>query len=146
MLTRDKIITTSRSWIGTPYHHQASVKHAGCDCLGLLRGVYREINDLNDDPEPIPSYSPDWAESNKGREDMLSAANRYLDPIPMKEYQPGDVIVFRFRPTTAAKHCAIVSYNDRMIHAHSGKTVIEVPIVPWWRTRIVGSFQFRGIE
>ena len=25
-----------RSWIGTPYRHQASLKGVGCDCLGLL--------------------------------------------------------------------------------------------------------------
>ena len=27
-------------WLGTPYHHQASVRGAGCDCLGLIRGIY----------------------------------------------------------------------------------------------------------
>ena len=33
------IVRAARGWIGTPYVHQASVRGAGCDCLGLLRGV-----------------------------------------------------------------------------------------------------------
>ena len=35
------ILAECRAWIGTPYRHQASVKGVGCDCLGLLRGIWR---------------------------------------------------------------------------------------------------------
>ena len=28
---RALILSEARSWIGTPYHHQMSVKGAGCD-------------------------------------------------------------------------------------------------------------------
>jgi len=42
----------ARSWIGTPYVHQASVKGVGCDCLGLLRGVWREL--VGAEPEKMP--------------------------------------------------------------------------------------------
>lgn len=38
-LERAAVVAEARDWIGTPYRHQASVKHAGCDCLGLIRGV-----------------------------------------------------------------------------------------------------------
>ena len=31
-----RVVATARAWIGTPYVHQASVRGAGCDCLGLL--------------------------------------------------------------------------------------------------------------
>jgi hypothetical protein len=37
------IIAAARSWLGTPYAHQASLKGVGCDCLGLVRGVWREV-------------------------------------------------------------------------------------------------------
>lgn len=37
------IIAIARSWLGTPYHDQASLRGVGCDCLGLARGVWREI-------------------------------------------------------------------------------------------------------
>ena len=45
----DKIVTEARRWIGTPYRHQAATRGAGTDCLGLIRGVWRE---------PLPSI---WA-------------------------------------------------------------------------------------
>ena len=42
MTTGDRIVALARGWIGTPYLHQTSAKAAGCDCLGLLRGIWRE--------------------------------------------------------------------------------------------------------
>lgn len=140
--TADTIITLARAWIGTPYHHQASLKGGGCDCLGLLRGVYREAYALDKDPEEMPPYSPDWAESSKGREDMLGAARRHLKEVE-GEPQPGDLVVFRFHAKSVAKHCAIMAYNGKMIHAHQGNAVIEVAMVPWWRRKIAGVFRFQ---
>lgn len=39
MVTRKAIVNAARSWLGTPYHHQASLRGVGCDCLGLIRGL-----------------------------------------------------------------------------------------------------------
>ncbi|MDF1729794.1 MAG: peptidase, partial [Sulfitobacter sp.] len=50
----------ARAWIGTPYIHQASRQGAGCDCLGLLRGLWREL--YGSEPEAVPAYSRDWSE------------------------------------------------------------------------------------
>ena len=47
-----RIIAAARGWIGTPYRHQASLKGVGADCLGLVRGVWREV--MGDEPEPPP--------------------------------------------------------------------------------------------
>ena len=38
-----RVISVARSWLGTPYHDQASLRGVGCDCLGLARGVWREV-------------------------------------------------------------------------------------------------------
>ena len=37
-----RIVDLARGWIGTPYLHQASCRGIGCDCLGLVRGVWRD--------------------------------------------------------------------------------------------------------
>ena len=37
------VVATARGWLGTPYLHQASCRGAGCDCLGLLRGLWRAL-------------------------------------------------------------------------------------------------------
>ena len=42
-MKRAEILSEARDWLGTPYRHQASLKGAGCDCLGLVRGVWRAL-------------------------------------------------------------------------------------------------------
>ena len=69
------VLAIARAWLGTPYLHQASCKGAGADCLGLLRGVWREV--VGAEPETVPAYSPDWSEAAR-REDLAEAAGRWL--------------------------------------------------------------------
>jgi NlpC/P60 family putative phage cell wall peptidase len=138
----DEVVRAARRWIGTPYHHQASVRGVGADCLGLVRGVWREL--YGRDAETPPPYSRDWAEAS-GRETMLEAATRHLRPIALKDAGAGDVVVFRLRAGTVAKHAAILTGRDRMIHAMEGGAAAEVPLSPWWRRRIAGAFAFPGV-
>ena len=119
--------------------HQASVKQVGADCLGLLRGVWREL--YGAEPEPIPAYTPDWAEA-LGEETLLAAARRHLTEITIAGAGPGDVYLFRMGLGHPAKHCAIVSGPDRIIHAYWGKAVCETRLVPWWQRRIAAAFAF----
>lgn len=42
-MTGADVVTEARSWIGTPFHWQASLKGVGCDCKGLVWGVAREL-------------------------------------------------------------------------------------------------------
>lgn len=141
MATRAEIVTIAQGWAGTPYRHQASAKGAGADCLGLLRGVWRDI--YESEPETPPPYRPDWYEG-RGEDLLLSKAHEYL--VKADNMQAGDVIVFRMRPKAAAKHVAIYIGDDRMIHAVSGRSVSENNLTDWYRRRIVGVFSFPGVE
>lgn len=138
-VSRASIVAAARGWIGTPYHHQASVRGVGADCLGLVRGVWREL--YGNDAETPPPYSRDWAEAG-GEETMLAAAARHLRPIAAGAARAGDVLVFRLRPGTVAKHAAILASETTMIHAMEGGSACEVPLSSWWRRRIAGAFQF----
>lgn len=137
----DAIVRAARGWIGTPYHHQACIKGAGTDCLGLVRGVWREIYGF--DAETPPAYSRDWAEA-AGRETMIEAARRHLVEIEPAHAQSGDVLLFRMRPGATAKHAGIVASATTMIHAMEGRPVAEVALGPWWRRRIAVAFKFPG--
>ncbi len=139
---RAPAVEIARSWIGTRYEHQASLKGEGADCLGLVRGVWREL--LGPEPESLPPYSWDWAEVG-GAETLLEAARRWLVEIPVGEARAGDVLLFRMAPGCAAKHCAILSSEDgqgRMIHAYWGRAVIETWLGDWWWRRLVAAFRF----
>jgi NlpC/P60 family putative phage cell wall peptidase len=107
-----------------------------------VRGVWREL--YGREAEAPPPYSRDWAEAT-GRETMLAAAARHLRPIAPAEADAGDVLVFRLRAGTAAKHAAILSGKTTMIHAMEGGPAAEVPLAPWWRRRIAGAFAFPGM-
>lgn len=135
----ERAVATARAWIGTPYHHQASCKGIGADCLGLIRGVYRAC--AGRDVAVLANYTRDWAEAS-GIETMLAGARAHLKEIAIAEIVPGDVILFRLRRGTVAKHAAIVATETTMIHAMEGCAVSEVSLSPWWRRHIAGAFRF----
>lgn len=140
-ISRQDIVAEARSWIGTPYRHQASLKGVGCDCLGLVRGVWREL--IGVEPERAPPYGPDWAEAS-GDESLAQAAARNLIAVPLDQFAPGDVLLFRWRNHLPAKHAAIVTSPGTMVHAHDGAAVAEVALAPWWGRRLAYAFRFPG--
>jgi NlpC/P60 family putative phage cell wall peptidase len=140
-LPRSAIVAETRSWLGTPYRHQASLKGVGCDCLGLVRGVWRAV--LGAEPEEVPPYASDWAEASAG-EPLAEAALRHLIAVDLADLAPGDVLLFRWRAGLTAKHAAIATAPDLMVHAHDGAAVAEVALAPWWRCRLAYAFRFPG--
>ena len=138
---RAAVIAEARAWIGTPYRHQGALKGVGCDCLGLVRGVWRAV--IGPEPERPPPYRPDWAEA--GGEDRLTrAALRHLGPVAIDAMQPGDVLLFRWRPGLPAKHAAILVEDGRFIHAQEGAAVASAPLAGWWQRHLSGAFAFPG--
>jgi NlpC/P60 family putative phage cell wall peptidase len=133
------VIAAARGWLGTPYHDQTSVLGVGCDCLGLVRGVWRELYGL--EPIPIPPYSRDWGETGP-REPLAEAARGVMLEVPTTEIAPGALLLFRMRTGSVAKHCGIVTAPDRFIHAYERTGVIEVPLDAAWRRRIAFVFLF----
>jgi len=136
-----RAVSEARGWIGTPYRHQAAVRGAGTDCLGLVRGVWRALYGV--EPEAVPPYTADWAEP--AREEVLwRAALRHLvphGPVPA----PGDVILFRMRDGGIAKHLGIAAApapGASFVHAYSGHGVVESPLSAPWARRIVACFAF----
>lgn len=135
------MVAAARGWLGTPYQHQASLKGVGCDCLGLVRGVWREL--YGAEPEAPPAYRADWAEMG-AEETLLEAARRHL--IPTNEIKAGDVLLFRMSPGACVKHAAIASSTEKIIHAYWGRACVESWLGPWWRRRITGVFSFPDLE
>lgn len=142
-MTRSEIVAAARRWIGTPYRHQASTRGVGTDCLGLLRGVWRE--QVGHEPEIAPPYSPDWAEI-LGEETLLMAARRHLVERDVGGAEAGDILLFRMSAGCPAKHCAILSPSDRIIHAYWGRSVVETRLSDWWQRRIAAAFSFPYLE
>jgi NlpC/P60 family putative phage cell wall peptidase len=133
------VIAAARDWLGTPYHDQASVCGVGCDCLGLVRGVWREL--YGPEPMPIPPYSRDWGETG-ACEPLAEAARLVMIEQPTTALLPGALLLFRMGAGAVAKHCGIVTTPDRFIHAYERSGVVEVPLDAAWRRRVAFFFLF----
>lgn len=139
---REGVVNEARAWIGTPYVHQMAVRGAGCDCLGLVRGVWRGV--IGPEPELPPAYSTDWSETS-GQERLWQAALRHLRPKDLSDPAAGDVILFRMKAGAVAKHLGIQSATGtepRFVHAYSGHGVVESPLSAPWARRVVARFEF----
>jgi NlpC/P60 family putative phage cell wall peptidase len=137
---RARIAAAAEAWIGTPYRHGASLKGAGADCLGLVRGVWREV--VGREPERLPPYAPDWAEA-RGEERLLEGMRRWFPAAAAPGL--GDVVLLRLRGRGPATHLGvIVSGGDapRMVHAMSGRGVVASTLGPAWRRRVAAVFGF----
>jgi NlpC/P60 family putative phage cell wall peptidase len=133
-----RVVDEARKWLGTPYRHQGSRLGVGADCLGLVRGIWRELYGIEPD-EPGP-YAMDWAE--KGDDDrLLDAALKHFSKA---ENAPafGQLVLFRWNASALAKHAGVMVSDTSFIHAYSGVGVVESPLVPAWRKKIAGVFAF----
>ncbi len=136
------VVARAQDWLGTPYQHQASCKGAGTDCLGLLRGIWREM--YGAEPRMVPSYTADWSEPT-GREDLLEAAQALLLPVAAGQEVPGDVLLFRMRPGSVAKHLGLLVRSGptaSFIHAYSGHGVVTSALSAPWQRKIAAIFRF----
>jgi NlpC/P60 family putative phage cell wall peptidase len=142
MTSAKAVVAEARRWIGTPYVHQAAVRGAGTDCLGLLRGVWCAV--CGPEPETVPAYTQDWAEPGNN-EELWQAARRWLIEAPRRDVALGDVLLFRMRTDSIAKHLGIVSCigpETSFIHAYTGHGVIESPLSAPWLRRVAAKFEF----
>ena len=135
MITREQIVAEAREWLDTPFNHQASVKCVGCDCAGMVKGVWRE---LGNDVSGVPSDYPRTPSNNQ----LLKILEQYL--VRSTDRNPGCVLVFTL--LNEPQHIGIMTDNNTVIHAYQpfGK-VVEHRIDAKWQRRITACFSFPGV-
>lgn len=134
------VIDRAQTWVGTAYRHQGAQKSVGCDCLGLIRGLWAEIYGY--EPQKPEPYHVDWAECDL-KEPMYEAALTYFGaPIEISKMHPGCLILFRWHKTSSMKHVGILSQPHAFIHAYDRIGVTQSTLVPSWRRRIAAVFEF----
>jgi NlpC/P60 family putative phage cell wall peptidase len=119
-MTRTKIVDEAKSWLRTPYHHQAAIKHIGVDCAMLLIAVYHACGLIPDiDPRP---YSPDWM-LHREEEKFIGWVEEY--GYEVESPKAGDVLVWRFG--RCFSHGGILTDEDgSMIHAYQKASAVVV--------------------
>ncbi|MFQ5622354.1 MAG: peptidase [Paracoccaceae bacterium] len=141
--TGARVVAVARRWIGTPYRHQASCEGSGADCLGLIRGIWREI--FGREPESAGAYTEDWSETDRV-ERLAEGAGRHLVRVTDGSRKPGDILLFRMKTNGVAKHLAVLESCEpgceTIIHAYCGHGVVRSPLGPSWARRIAFRFRF----
>lgn len=141
-MTGASVVAEAAAWIGTPYHHRASARGVGADCLGLICGLWRARYGAL--PEALPAYSPRWDEV--GAEERLWAAlSRHM--VAARAAADGQVLLFRLQPRALAKHLGVQCAGGRaFIHACPRAGVVMAPLSDPWARRIVARFDFPPIS
>jgi NlpC/P60 family putative phage cell wall peptidase len=129
------IVEAARRWVGTPYRHRAALRGVGCDCIGLVRGVWGEV--IGEPPE-LPPYRADWRDGAHSAE-LRELAERWLRP---GEMVPGAVLLFRIGANLAPRHCGIFVGDGRFVHAQERLGVVEGNLTEGWSRRVVGVLAF----
>jgi cell wall-associated NlpC family hydrolase len=110
---REAVVREALSWLGTPYHANADIKGAGCDCGMLLVRVYVDCGLIAPfDPRPYPNQ---WH--------LHQRAERYMDIVKTLSREmdqgiepgPGDIVLFHYGHCYA--HGGIVTRWPEVVHA-----------------------------
>lgn len=137
-MSADDVVAAARLFRGTPYRHQASLAGAGCDCLGLLRGVWRAL--YGAEPMSVPAYRADMRDpTNAGALRRAAEALLVAEAGPMAA---GQVLLFRLGGLAEPKHCGILVSPTRFIHAQDRLGVVEADMTEAWARRVSGRFRF----
>lgn len=142
MARPEAVVAEARAWIGTPYVHGAALRGAGCDCLGLIRGVRAGLGIA--DPGRLPAYAPGWALTGRG-EALREGLSRLMPPVPPGAVlAPGQILLFRLRARAPAGHLGILTEAGEapaFVHAYDRHGVVESPLAAAWARRIVARYQ-----
>lgn len=123
-----KVLEIAHTWIETPYRHQGSVKGSGCDCIGLISGIWRELFGNYPEGFKMPAYTPYWAEES-GKSLMVKIGRKYLIEVAIRDKVPGDVLMYRMLRRGQTKHAGIYIGDNKLIHAYEGHTVMEANLI-----------------
>jgi hypothetical protein len=78
---RRAAVVEARTWLRTPYHHWAEMKHVGVDCAHLVLAVYRSVG--LDFGAAKPGYvHPQWFQSASPPEFLLNAGRMFAAEVP----------------------------------------------------------------
>ena len=141
-MTSDRIVAVARRWIGTPFHHQAALRKVGCDCLGLVRGVWLELGGTA--PHENMDYDRYWCHRS-GPNLLIQGLSAYLRPVPIDDIEHGDVIACAMRFGAAAQHVGFLTQDQSrrgFVHSHSEHGVQETAFDPIWSRLAVAAFRF----
>ncbi len=133
--TREDILTEARSWMGTKFLHQGSLKGVGTDCGGMVKGVYKA---LGAEVRDVPINYARTPANDIIEKVLAKRAVKTNDP------KPGDIILFTL--LREPQHLGIYTESGGVIHAYQpfGK-VVEHSMDDKWKRRVHSYWCHEGV-
>lgn len=132
-------VDTARSYIDTPFAHQARVPGVSLDCAGVLVCAARENGYAVDD---MLGYS-----RLPGNGLFTKMILNHCYSINLSEALAGDILLFKWR--SEPQHSAIISNINPLTIIHSyaeaGK-VTENNVGEEWLSRLCGCYRLKNIQ
>jgi NlpC/P60 family putative phage cell wall peptidase len=122
----DRIVIEAIGWIGTPWYSNQSKKGIGCDCVGFLAGVGRNVGFLPED------FALENYERIPRSDFLVKSLDRYLYRIDSFPPIAGDILAFR--RAGVITHVAIHAGEGAMIHADMDSGVIRSYLAEYIKT------------
>lgn len=139
------IVSQARTWLGTPFHHQARLKKKGCDCLGLIVGVVDELGLKDRNGQPLAAYDEVTYSAEPDGAYLTQKLTGLLDEVALEDAQPGDLVLFNVRDNP--QHLAILTDYEGtlgMIHCYlRTRGVVEHRLDDDWKRRISKVFRWQ---
>jgi len=139
MATRKTILKHAKTWLGTPYQHQAMVKGVAVDCAMLIAGIAKDCG-IKIDCKKIPPYTTQWFLHN--REELLKdiMVNLGFKEIPLKDAKAGDVLGFKYGRVMS--HLGIKSTNDKLIQASAETNMVTESHYDDMKSHLIAAYRF----
>lgn len=141
-MTRADIIEAARSFVGTPYSHQARLPGVALDCVGVVICLARQFRLV------APDFDVTGYQRRADGHTLMHELGAHL--VRVDSPKPGDVVCVAFDQNP--QHVGIVG-NYRhgglsIIHAVGRRSagVIETRLMFGPSMRMVAAFSFPGVE
>ena len=138
-----EIVTQARTWLGTPFHHQARLKGKGCDCLGLVVGVVDELQIKDKTGRFLSEYDEINYSKQPDGDYLVAKLSGIFEEVT--EPQAGDLGLFMIRNNP--QHLAIFSdFEDGLgiIHCYTQvKKVVEHRFDKEWQSQLIKVFRWQ---
>jgi hypothetical protein len=148
----EKIVAEARTWVGTPYAHQAQLKGVGVDCVGLILGTGKGSGFMGPDVDERFKVFGGYSRVPNPRR-MREGMETFLDPAPFGmpkagECPPtGSIGWFQWRADLPMHLAVIARFEGRpsMIHAYSfAGRAVEHTLNAIWLARLNSVWVYRG--
>lgn len=147
---QQRVVGQARTWLGTKFHHQGRIKRTamhtgGCDCLGLLVGVARELGiQARQSRQPLTNYDEQNYGHRPDSERLQRVLATLLQPIVQEDMQAGDVVLMAFddHPQHLGILTDYVAGGLGLIHAYAAaRQVVEHRLDKEWGNRIRAAYR-----